>query len=376
MPSNEPPEASPTSPPGEAAVRAHFLAQSKSCRSMGSPFTAGLLETAGERLSTSSRIGATVLRWPGTPSDDALALRFAAGLHWLALRGGDKELAELYRERGIVGQQPSSWKLIEQVLERHGTALMRFIERPPQTNEVGRSAVIFGGFMAVAARTGQPLSLREIGSSAGLNLNWHRYGYCPSGIDLQWGDIEGPVVMRPDWEGPVPTLANVEVIDGMGCDLNPADYTAITLSSDEPVPSSDEANRLLAYIWPDQEERMARMRGALRIAVKHPPIVERESAAAWLGRVVKKQPADCAQVVFHTVVWQYLSPDERSGIKDAIDQAAAAATTANPFAWLRMEPSEDGGCAELRLTLWPEDSEIHLADVCYHGKWIRWFGRE
>ncbi len=37
-----------------------------------------------------------------------------------------------------------------------------------QTNEVQRSAVLVPGFLRVAARTGLPLRIREIGSSAGL----------------------------------------------------------------------------------------------------------------------------------------------------------------------------------------------------------------
>ena len=376
MPSNSLPPGSQPTVEGEDSVRAHFRAQGNSCRAMGSPFTAALLETAAECLTKDHPVGMAVLDWCGTPSDDALGLRFCAGLHWLALCGIDEELADFYRSRTIVGEVPASWRLIERALIRHAAALMRFIERPPQTNEVGRSGVLFGGFMAIARRTGLPLSLREVGASAGLNLNWHRYGYRPSGIDLEWGAIDGPVVLRPSWEGPAPRLADVKVGDVMGCDLNPADLSAITLSSDPNGPASDEANRLLSYIWPDQEARMERMRGALRIAGEHPPLVEQDGAAEWLGKVVPQQKQGCTQVVFHTVVWQYVSEEQRQGVKLVMDRAAEAATTDKPLAWLRMEPSESGGCAELRVSIWPDRQDIHLADVCYHGKWIRWLGND
>lgn len=339
---------------------------------MGSPFMEGLLETAADKLTSETTVGARILQWQGNPSDDALGLRFAAGLHWLALCGADQGLIDLYGNGAIPGLNPAAWDCIEQALENRAPALMRFIEGPPQTNEVGRSAVLFGGFMITANRTGLPLSLREIGSSAGLNLNWHRYGYAPAGTDLEWGNIEGSVVLRPDWEGPLPVICDVQINDAAGCDLNPADLSALGSA----VPERDEAKRLLSYIWPDQKERLARMRGALEIASKHPPLVVRESAATWLKRVVPEQKLGTAQILFHSIVWQYLPEDERTRIRAVIDDASLAATADKPFAWLRMEPSEAGKWAELRLSLWPGAQDLHLAIVCYHGKWVRWFEAE
>lgn len=343
---------------------------------MGSPFTAALLETAAERLTRDTAVGDTILSWKGEARDDALGLRFCAGLHWLALTKTDVELARFYADRKPLSGSPTSWEMIERVLTEQSPALMRFIERPPQTNEVGRSGVLFGGCMAIARWTGLPLSLREIGASAGLNLNWHRYGYRPTGIDLEWGDVEGPVLIAPTWEGPAPLLTGIEVLDAKGCDLNPADLNAVLLSDSPEGPASDEANRLLSYIWPDQEARMERMRGALRIAAEDPPVVTASGAAEWLGKRVPEQREGCTQVVFHTVVWQYISAQQRRGIHEVMEQAAETASDTKPLAWLRMEPSAAGGCAELRITLWPDGSDTHLADVCYHGRWIRWLGND
>src|SRR5579875_3220478 len=61
-----------------------------------------------------------------------------------------------------------------------------------QTNEVSRCAQLLPAFKLVFARGGyQPLALIEIGSSAGLNLNWHRYGYHYGEVVI--GDRASPV---------------------------------------------------------------------------------------------------------------------------------------------------------------------------------------
>ena len=72
----------------------------------------------------------------------------------------------------------------------------------PQTNEVGRAAVLTAGLLVIAARFGQPLRLLELGASAGLNLNLDLYGYDLGG--LRAGDPASPLQVRPDWEGPPP----------------------------------------------------------------------------------------------------------------------------------------------------------------------------
>ena len=131
---------------------------------------------------------------------------------------------------------------------------------PPQTNEVGRAAALIGGLLhLVADNDDRPLRLVEIGASAGLNLRADRFR-----VELADGRSVGPagspVVLRDPWQGPLPPLRpRLVVVERLGCDVAPLD------------PATTEGRlRLTSYVWPDQLERLDRLRGALQLAARGP----------------------------------------------------------------------------------------------------------
>jgi hypothetical protein len=128
-----------------------------------------------------------VLTWPTeTLRGDLVALRCCGALHHSVLRHPQSALAKLYPPHSM----PDAGSLFDAVhatIEREDAALARFIETPPQTNEVRRAAIVLGGLLLIAARWNLPLSLIEIGASAGLNLNFDRFSYDLGG-GRNWGD--------------------------------------------------------------------------------------------------------------------------------------------------------------------------------------------
>jgi len=333
---------------GEAFIRRHFRGQARACRELGSPFTADLLDLCAETLDRGTMVGAAVLDWPGRAVEDALALRLAGGLHALVIDGRDDRLRAAYEDRVDAA-------LLQHVFEKHEEFLLEFLSRPPQTNEVARAGVLVGGFLTVAAESGLPLSLFEIGASAGLNLNWNSFAYELGGAT--WGDPDSPLRLAPQWTGPPPPAARVTVASRAGCDRDPVD----------PMDPADRL-RLRAYIWPDQADRRRRMDAALEIMARDPIAVERAAAADWLARQVDGLGGDSVGVLYHSIMWQYVDPAEQARIREIL------AAVERPLAWLRMEPAEDLKCAELRLTLFPGGGERLLAHADFHGRWVEWFG--
>ncbi len=345
---------------GGAAVAVAFEKQIGWCESLGAPFTATVLRVMADELGQDGVLAHMVGAWPGDPVAGALALRLAGAFHALVLQGADPDLAACYPSNG--GHPAQLRPALLAALGRHREFIRAFLGSPPQTNEVGRSAVLLGGFLCVAARFRLPFRLLEIGASAGLNMIWDSYGYCLAG--RPWGDPAGPVQLEPAWTGTLPPLgAPVSVAERAGCDVAPLD-----------VASAEARLRLLSYVWADQPDRLARVEGAIRLATDKQVIVEQADAATWAAERLSRPAAGRVTVLYHSIMWQYMPAETQAALQATIERAGAAATTEAPVAWLRFEPPTAKGRPELRLTCWPGGEEKHLATAHPHGSEVAWRG--
>ena len=92
-----------------------------------------------------------------------------------------------------------------------------------QTNEVGRCSLLVPG-LATIATDAEPLSLVDVGTSAGLNLYLDRYEY----VDEPGGRIGSPstVRLRCSTQGAVLIPPTMPLIDRrVGLDRDPIDVT-------------------------------------------------------------------------------------------------------------------------------------------------------
>jgi len=353
-------------------VRRAFLDQAGYCDRLGSPFTALLCRSLGDGLDGSVEIERDILEWPGDPGPfgDSVPLRVAGALHYLVRAGRASELAALYPPQAT--PKPAALLGVARaVLLDHQSFVREFLRSPPQTNEVGRSAALIAGWLEIAARTRFPLSLFEIGSSAGLNLIADRYSYRFG--ELQWtpglqsSDVPdrqraGPTLVC-DWTGPSPAVqAPLHVRSRRGCDRH-------ALNMVDPA----QRERLVAYVWADQTERLERLNAAIGTMLSDPVFVETADAADWLQAVL---PSDSepglTRVVFHSIVWSYLDSLTQQRIASHLMETGAASSAERPLAWLRLELAGKDEPAALRLTLWPGGKEQLLARVHPHGAFVRW----
>jgi hypothetical protein len=345
-------------------VRNALSEQAAHCRRMGSEFTARLCETIPATLDRNNAAGRRILEWDGDPAPlaDNVPLRVAGALHFLARSRRVPELAAAYPPHPTPPVEQLS-DAIRTAFESEPKTIERYLDSPPQTNEVGRSAVLLAGWLEVAARTQLPLSLYEIGSSAGLNLIADRYRYRFGSVD--WGDPAAQPRLNPDWTGPAPAVgAPLTIASRRGCDRSPFDLGADL-----------ERERLLSYVWADQAARLARLAAAIAEARKNPPALDRADAAQWLREQLRESAqAGTARVLFHSIVWQYLPAETQRAITTHMAKLGTAARSETPLAWLRYELSGVESGAELRLTLWPGGEDRLLAVAHAHGNWIRWNG--
>ncbi|HUB98947.1 MAG TPA: DUF2332 family protein [Solirubrobacterales bacterium] len=340
------------SPDRRAAARLEELLrfQANACGYLGSPLYRDLLERAADGIGEGGPVWEVLRGHENDPDGWALILRMMGAVHRLVLAGEAPELAALYADPD---RDPDpTWRAFTATLDANGEELKRLIELPVQTNEVGRCAALLPGFLTVAEETGMPLRLLEIGSSAGLNLIWDRYRYEAEGFS--WGPADSPLTIEFESLGALPSSTPATVAERRGCDPAPVD------------PTSEEGRQtLLAYVWPDQRRRVERVLSAIEVARRGPAPVDRAAAVNWLGERLAESHPGLATVVFHSIVVQYLSEDERGALAALLSVAGERADARSPLAWLRMEPA--GERADLRLTTWPGGEECRLGTAGYHG---------
>ncbi len=334
----------------QEAIAEQLQWQADACRLIGSELYAGLLERTVADVGEQGPTWDILRGHEDDPRFSVLGLRLLGGVNRLVLTEREPDLAAAYAE----GSAVAAWELFHDVLRRNAAELRELLDLPVQTNEVGRSAALIFGFGAVAAGTALPLRLLEVGASAGLNLRWDRFHYRANG--LSWGPDDSPVKLEFQLEGASPPAlpGEIEIASRQGCDASPIDPT-----------TAEGRLTLLTYIWPDQRERITRMRGALEVAAGVPVKLDREPAGTWTQRMLAAAVPGTATVIYHSIVSQYLSDEERARLFETIRTAGERATADAPLAWLRMEPADDR--ANLDLTLWPGGEDRRLARVGYHG---------
>lgn len=347
----------------ETSLLAHFRDQALACEAYGSPFTARLIERMARDLEGRGPVAELVGDWTGNPRADAVALRLAGALHAAALGGAEAELSALYPGPDRGWDMDRLWPVARAYLRREQGKVARFVESPPQTNEVRRSIALLAGFLAVAEQFDGPIETLELGASAGLNMSWDRYAYRTRVWDWNLG-------ARPEidteWQGSVPPVSRRPFVrKRAACDQNPLDLR-----------DPEERIRLKSYIWADQPERLARFDAAADLTIAQGDSVDRADAAEWLARNLSTRPKDAAVVVYHSVFLQYPSRPTRAAITGAIEAAGAEATARAPLVWLRYEPEAVlGGPREsmrffVDLVFWPGGERRVVLETDGHARWV------
>ena len=347
---------------GADPIYVSFKRQAKACEVLGSPLTAFLLREAASNYEAGGLIQALIPAWDGNPDDDALPLRLTGALHYAVLTGEAKALAAFYPSTGGTFAETGFWDAVETALRDNSAIVADFLGTPPQTNEVKRSASLLGGFLTVAHETGLPLRCLEVAASAGLNLYWDQFHYTLHGAG-SWGDQASPVHQEADWTGPHVDLSTPAiVVSRAGCDVSPIDLS---------IP--DNATRMAAYVWPDQEARFNTLRAAIALFRQNPAPLEQEDAAVWIKQKLAEPAEGTATVVYHSIAQHYFGEETMTGLTTAIEEAGARTTADAPLAWLRMELTRGIlHLPDLRLQTWPGGDERVLAEVHPHGRFTHW----
>ncbi|ROR92403.1 DUF2332 domain-containing protein [Nocardioides aurantiacus] len=343
--------------------------QGEACAALGSPMYADLLARLADDVAAGGPTARVLAGHEDLPAASALALRLLGSVHRLVLERRAGAVGVLYPSVGGTWDPVGGPEAVLALLSEQPDAVREWLDRPPQTNEVGRSATLVGGLLHLEDDLRLPVRLAELGCSAGLNLLADQYAV-GDGSGLVHGRPSSVVRLERGWAGrrlrPWPGLRFVE---RAGCDPRPIDprSTAGRLA-------------LTAYVWPDQVDRLERLRGALAVAAAaDPPDVRQQPAGAFLDDLRLREGT--TTVVWHSVVRQYLDAGEQQHLDDRVERLGSQATPTAPLAHLTMEPAGERGAGTpggfpVELRTWsgrPGDGEPRvLGHAVPHGLPTTW----
>ncbi|CAN5323463.1 DUF2332 domain-containing protein [soil metagenome] len=328
---------------------------------------ASLLERVADDVDAGGPCAGVLEGYADAPGPSGTALRLLGSVHRLVLERRAGGLGTFYPSVGGTWDAEGGWEAFRAFVSQEPDAVREWLDRPPQTNEVGRSAALMGGLLALTDRLGDlPVRLVEIGSSGGLNLLADRFAY-RTDDGRSAGPADSPVTLDDAWVGDVALHAPwPRLVERLGSDVMPVD-----------VATTEGRLLLTAYVWPDQTQRHERLRVALALAAVTPVSVRRAGAAEVVDDLVVAPGA--LTVLWHSVMWQYLERAEQDHVRARIDELGAAASTQAPFVHLFLEPTRRTPDSEYEflvvLESWPGGTREVLATSRGHGVPTVWEAR-
>jgi hypothetical protein len=241
---------------------------------------------------------------------------FLGAVHFLLLSGTASPLAEYYPSLSLHPRpRQEAYPYFRAFCLEHADAIKQLVAtQRVQTNEVGRCSALLPAFGLVAERAGgRPLTLVEIGPSAGLHMLWDQYGY-DYGQAGYAGNRESSVQLFCTPQGKVrPPLPDAlpKVADRVGIDLAPIDV------GDEPA-----IRWLRALIWPEHNNRARLLERAIQIARQNPPTLLAGNAAEILPQILRSIPPEPMICVYHSYTLNQCAALVREKILDGLKEFA------------------------------------------------------
>lgn len=295
--------------------------------------------------------------------DQPIPNLFFGAIHHLLLQGTSHELRNYYPSISIHPlDAEAAFPAFKDFCLQHQSEIGKLLRtRLVQTNEVRRCAYLYPAFCYIYEKVQRPLALIEIGTSAGLQLLWDRYGYKYDSSEKAYGDPTSTLIIRSELQGDrSPSLLSQSppVAAIIGVDLH-----VVNLLDPE------DYRWLRSLIWPEHAERRLMFDQAVQCLKENPAQLIEGDGVKLLPELAANMPQDAALCIFHTHVANQIPQEGKAALLEQIDRLGAQRDVFH----LYNNISDTG---RLLLDYYIGGNAFHetLAEIDGHGHWFRWLG--
>ena len=237
--------------------------------------------------------------------------------------------------------------------------------RRVQTNETGRCSLLLPGLNYISSLVNEPIILIEIGTSAGLLLNFDRYEYRYSHLTNPIGSIGSQTIIECETKGNhKPPLDQFPSISRrVGIDLNIINCQ-----------NNADSLWLQSLVWPNDHRRLMQLKNALEICrtrLSEVELVQGDGFANVITFLDKYKQGTNPICLFHSFAINQISTQDRDEYLTKLknwSKEEKIPLFELSLAWLsREEPKY-----YLKIFQSGEITTIELAKIHHHGKWIEW----
>lgn len=292
---------------------------------------------------------------PGQPVPNLLL----GAVHYLLLSGIEHELAAYYAS--IVDKPRESSEAIncfrDFCMQNEREIIQLLESKLVQTNEVRRCAYLYPSFCHIYKITNKPLSLIEIGTSAGLQLMWDKYSYFYKS-NKKYGSEQSTLEISAEIKGDIfPFLLehSPPVVRRIGLDLHVNN-----------LKDSEDYLWLKALIWPEHKERNAYFEKAALYLKNQPLELIEGDGVSLLPKIASTVSQDSTICIFHTHVANQIPSDAKKKLSEQIQFLGKEREVFHLY--------NNMWDLDLHLDYFINGNEYSetLAETDGHGRWFKW----
>lgn len=286
---------------------------------------------------------------------------FFGAVHYLLMKGKDHEVREYYGSLVNHSRDAlTAFPYFKDFCLKYQHELICILKNKlVQTNEVRRCSYLYPAFCYIYEKTKRPLALVEIGTSAGLQLLWDKYGYSYNSDEEVYGEARSELRISSKMQGARPPFMlkqSPPVSSRTGIDLHINDLN-----------NPDDYLWLKSLIWPDHTERIANFERASKCLETQSVDLIEGDGVKLITDIALKIPQNAVVCVFHTHVANQIPNEDKHDLIEHIKKLGGERDVFHLYnnMW-------DMGQLHLDYYLGGKEYNETLAETDGHGRWFKW----